>query len=151
MKPPAKPPAPSRRTRAGRPDQVAEPRLPAVVRGRRVLVVDDLPEIADTLALLLAVFGHEVQVATSGEEALRKASWFLPQFVLIDIGMPGMDGYQVAERLRQNRDLEHSVLIALTGWCKQDDRARALAAGFDHHLTKPADMAELQRILTRCS
>ncbi len=113
---------------------------------RRVLVVDDNRDGAETLATLLRATGHEVRVAYDGPTALAEAHTFRPDVVLCDIGMPGMDGYEVARRLRQDADLPHPVLIAVTGYGQAEDRRRTHAAGFDHHLTKPVDLAALQQV-----
>jgi DNA-binding response OmpR family regulator len=112
---------------------------------RRILVVDDSQDSAESLALLLELHGHEVRTAFAGPAALEAASTFLPEIVLLDIGLPGMDGYEVARRLRVEHD--GCRLIALTGYGREDDRERSREAGFDHHLVKPVDLAELTRVL----
>jgi signal transduction histidine kinase/CheY-like chemotaxis protein len=115
--------------------------------GYRVLLADDNRDAADSLGLLLKLFGHDVRLAYGGHDVLAMARVFHPQFVLLDIGMPDLDGYQVAELLRREL-VEHRVtLIALTGWGKEEDRRRAHGAGFDYHLTKPIDPQELERLL----
>jgi len=106
---------------------------------RRLLVVDDNIEHADTLALYLAVAGHEVRVAYNGLDAVALAGSFDPEAVLMDVGMPGLDGYDAARRMRAQPDGCHRVLVALTGWGQPEDRRRSRAAGFDAHLVKPAD------------
>ena len=119
-------------------------------RGRRVLVVDDSRDSAESLALLLELKGHEVRVALDGPAALEAARGFLPEIVLLDIGLPGMDGYEVARRLRAGRDGidgEGMLLVALTGYGQDEDRRRSREAGFDHHLVKPVDFDELARVL----
>jgi len=108
---------------------------------RRVLVVDDNRDAADSMALVLGQLGVEVAVAYGGDECLDIQARFAPQIVLLDIGMPGLDGYEVARRLRR-RDPD-AVLVALTGWDQEEDRRRARAAGFAHHLVKPVDLARL--------
>jgi len=105
---------------------------------RRILVVDDNRDSAETMALLLAEFGHEAQAAHSGEEALRCGAAMRPDLVFLDIGMPGMDGYEVCRRLRATDWGLAAEVIALTGWGGEADKAAARAAGFDGHLTKPA-------------
>jgi PAS domain S-box-containing protein len=112
----------------------------------RVLVVDDNVDAADSVALLMRMDGHEVRTAYDGPTALRVAPEFRPQVVLLDIGMPGMDGYEVARRLRGEFGRE-VLLVAMTGFGQEEDRRRATEAGFDHHLVKPADPAALDDIL----
>ncbi len=116
---------------------------------RRILVVDDNADAAASLALLLKFSGHEVHVAHEGEEALRLAETLRPQAVLLDVGMPGMDGYEVARRLRQRPGTKDAVIIAVTGYGAEADRRRGRAAGFDHHLTKPVDLASVADLITR--
>jgi CheY-like chemotaxis protein len=106
---------------------------------RRVLVVDDNVDAADMLAALLAHEGHEVRVESNGMAALAAAAEFRPDVAFLDIGLPGMNGYELARRLRLDVALGHIVLIAVTGWGQQDDRQRSREAGFDEHLTKPVD------------
>lgn len=114
---------------------------------RRVMVVDDNRDSAESLGMLLRLLGAEVHVHLSGAEALAEMSRFQPSVVLLDIGMPEMDGYEVARRIRANPDLRDVTLIALTGWGQDEDRRRTHSAGFDHHLVKPADMKELESML----
>lgn len=122
---------------------------PAATRGHavRVLVVDDNSDAADTLAELLDLLGHSAQVAHSGAEALEAMQDFRPQVVLLDLGMPEMNGYQVAEAIRNNRRFDQPLLAALTGWGGQQDREQTRAAGFDLHLTKPVDLGVIERLL----
>jgi two-component system CheB/CheR fusion protein len=114
---------------------------------RRVLVVDDNVDAADSIALLLRLGGHEVRVAHDGPTALLIARAFRPQVVFLDIGMPGMDGYEVARRLRREPGPQPALLVALTGWGHDEDRRRSQEAGFDHHLVKPVDPAALVQLL----
>jgi len=107
--------------------------------GCRILVVDDNHDAAEATKVLLELRGHEVKMVGDGSEALASAPVFAPDVVLLDIGLPRMDGYQVARRLREAAETRASCLIALTGYGQPADRERARAAGFDHHLTKPAD------------
>jgi two-component system CheB/CheR fusion protein len=107
--------------------------------GRRVLVVDDNVDSAESLALLLRMKGHEVEVAYDGPGALKTAGSFHPEVVMLDIGLPGLDGYEVASRLRRRRRTATALLLALTGYGRDEDQLRSLEAGFDHHLTKPVD------------
>lgn len=115
----------------------------------RVLVVDDNEDAAVSLSMLLALSGHVVEVADSGEAALRKADRFEPQAVLCDLGMPGMSGHELARRLRQDARFGGTLLIALTGWGAEDDQRRSLEAGFDAHLIKPASLDDISALLAR--
>lgn len=112
----------------------------------RVLVVEDSIDSADTLGELLKRWGHDVRVAHDGASALSAARDFKPQVILLDIGLPDMDGYAVAHRLR-GEGLGGEMLIALTGYGEAQDRARAQQAGFDRHLTKPVDPEKLQKLV----
>lgn len=114
----------------------------------RVLVVDDNQDAADTLATLLQVGGAHVEVAYDGPSALEAIDAFRPRVVVLDLGMPGMDGYDVARWIRHRRDLDKITLIALTGWGAQADRDMTAEAGFNHHLTKPADIETVQAVLS---
>ena len=114
----------------------------------RVLVVDDNVDSVNTLAKLLKMFGHEVEVAYDGPTGLAAALALRPDVVLLDIGLPGMTGFEVAEQIRQHPALESMMLIALTGYGQDTDRQLSQVAGFNHHLTKPADFTEVQRILS---
>jgi len=116
---------------------------------RRILVVDDNADAAASLALLLKFSGHEVHVAHEGEAALRLAETLRPDAVLLDVGMPGLDGYEVARRLRSGPGTKDLVIIAVTGYGAEADRRRARAAGFDHHLTKPIDLGSVADLITR--
>jgi CheY-like chemotaxis protein len=113
----------------------------------RVLVVDDNIDGADTMKAMLESIGNEVQVAYDGIVAIEAAASFLPQVVLLDIGLPKLNGYEVAQRIRKQSWGARAVLIAVSGWGQQEDKARASAAGFDHHLTKPVDLEELIDLL----
>jgi CheY-like chemotaxis protein len=112
-----------------------------------VLVVDDNVDAALSMALLLRAAGHETEAAHDGPAALAAAGRFRPDAVLLDIGLPGMDGYEVARALRAGANGRRLVLVALTGYGGAGARQRAAAAGFDHHLTKPVDPDELQALL----
>jgi len=113
----------------------------------RVLVVDDNLDSAESLGVLLRLVGAESYVVHDGASALRALGMFRPDLVLLDIGMPDMDGYEVARRIRQLPEYRDLVLIALTGWGQEQDRRRSAAAGFDHHLLKPTDMVALQALM----
>lgn len=115
--------------------------------GYRLLVVDDNQDAAMSLALLLRLQGHEVQVAHSGLAALETTKTYTPDVVFLDIGMPVMDGYEVARRLRQQPGLENVVLAALTGWGQQEDRRRTTEAGFNYHLVKPPEPKAVDSLL----
>jgi PAS domain S-box-containing protein len=114
---------------------------------RRVLVVDDNIDAANTLAMLLRLERHEVEVAYDGPSALAKAEAALPAIALLDLGMPEMDGYDLARVIRAHPTLKNMVLVAVTGWGQPEDRQRSAAAGFDHHLVKPLDTSTLRRLL----
>jgi len=132
---------------------VAPPRLeeessaPLSVPQRRILVVDDNVDAANTLVMMLRLDGHEVEAVYAGQHALDRVGTFQPQIVLLDIGLPGMDGYEVARRMRKLPGADRIRLVALTGYGQAEDRARALAAGFDDHLVKPVESGALQRSL----
>jgi signal transduction histidine kinase/DNA-binding response OmpR family regulator len=115
---------------------------------RRVLVVDDNRDAAESLALLLGVAGHATRVSHDGPSALTTAAEFQPDAVLLDIGLPGMDGYEVARRLRAAPTTRRALLVALTGYGQIEDQRRAREAGFDHHLVKPADLEALAALLS---
>ncbi|HVF15857.1 MAG TPA: ATP-binding protein, partial [Steroidobacteraceae bacterium] len=120
---------------------------PMTIAQRRVLVVDDNRDAAESLGMLLRLSGCEVDVAFSGATAIDTVEQFKPDVVLLDIGMPGMDGYETVRRLRASRRGKEMLLVALTGWGQKEDKQRALEAGFDEHLTKPMDPAMLERVL----
>jgi CheY-like chemotaxis protein len=114
----------------------------------RVLIVDDNEDAADSLGVLLRYVGAETHVVHDGESALRALDDFRPDMVLLDIGMPGMDGYEVARRIRRRPEHRRVVLTALTGWGQEQDRRRSRAAGIDHHLLKPTDIVALQSLMS---
>ena len=114
---------------------------------RRILVADDNRDAADSLAFMLRIAGHEVRSAYDGQHALEVAESFRPQLALLDIGMPQVNGYEAARRLREKSFGSEMMLIALTGWGQPDDRNRSVAAGFDHHVVKPVDPSMLERLL----
>lgn len=116
-------------------------------RPLRILIVDDNDDAATSLAMLLSLSGHQVEVANSGPVALSMADRLLPQVVLCDLGMPGMDGHQLAGRLRQDSRFSDTLLVALTGWGSEEDKRRSRASGFDEHLTKPASLQALSALL----
>jgi PAS domain S-box-containing protein len=119
----------------------------AVLAPRRVLVVDDNRDAAQSLGMLLKLLGADVHVVYSGADAMEAIATYRPAVVLLDIGMPGMDGHEVARRIRQQPESQDITLIALTGWGQEEDRHRSQLAGFDYHLIKPADVDALQSLL----
>lgn len=106
---------------------------------RRVLIVDDNPDVAEVTALLLKGAGCDVRAAFDGVEALEVAATFHPEVVFMDLGMPGLDGYEVCRRIRQAEWGKSMKLIAVSGWARPEDHQRSAAAGFDLHLVKPVD------------
>jgi two-component system, chemotaxis family, CheB/CheR fusion protein len=116
-------------------DAITDPPVPGA--GLKILVVDDSRDAADTCAILLELSGHHVQTAYTGQRALELAESFRPHVLLLDIGLPDLDGYQLAKRIRATPWGRGAVLIAVTGWGQEADRRRAFEAGFDQHLTKP--------------
>lgn len=115
----------------------------------RILVVDDHVDAAEALAAVLRLKGHTTQVAHSGFKAVELATQFKPEVAFLDIGMPGMDGHDTARALHKIADIEKIVLVALTGWGTKADRARSADAGFDHHLTKPAELRVVDALLEK--
>jgi PAS domain S-box-containing protein len=113
----------------------------------RVLVADDLRDSADSMALLLEVMGHDVRTAYDGEQAVTVAGEFRPDVVLLDLGMPKMNGFEACRRIRQQPWGRRVRLVALTGWGQEEDRQRTSEAGFDHHLVKPVSPADLEQVL----
>ncbi len=114
---------------------------------RRVLIVDDNEDSANSLAMILKIGGHETESVYTAIDALQRAAAFRPDVVLLDIGLPGMDGYEVAQKMRELPGLRDIRLVAVTGYGRSDDRRRARDAGFDDHLTKPVEYAVLERTL----
>ena len=114
---------------------------------RRILIADDNPDVTESLAALLKQSGHEVRTAMDGAEALRTALDFLPEVAVVDIGLPGQDGYEVARQLRQDPRFKNALLVAHSGYGQNHHRNASMAAGFDHHLVKPMDPSELDALL----
>ena len=114
---------------------------------RRLLVVDDNKDAAESMSMLLEMWGHEVAFAYDGPSALETAEQWQPEAVFLDIGLPGMDGYEVAERLRELPHAKDAVLIAITGYGQDDDRQRSRRAGIDHHLVKPVAPDALRNLI----
>jgi CheY-like chemotaxis protein len=116
-------------------------------QSRRVLVVDDNVDAAESMAMLLRLWGHDVRLAHNGPEALKAASENQPDVMVLDIGLPGMNGYEVAGRLREHPAFQKMLVIAVTGYGQDKDRARSREAGIDHHLTKPVELATLEKLV----
>jgi CheY-like chemotaxis protein len=117
------------------------------VAPRRIVVADDNEDSAQSFAMLLSFSGHEVRIAHDGEEALDAMRDFRPDIAFLDIGMPRLSGYEVAELVRAEPWGRDMKLIAVTGWGQPDDKARARSAGFDQHLVKPIDPTDVERLL----
>ncbi|MEP7207480.1 MAG: ATP-binding protein [Casimicrobiaceae bacterium] len=126
-----------------------ESRSAVALPRQRILVVDDNRDAADSMRMILEHLGAEVRVARDGREAIDAFGRYDPAVVLLDIGMPGMDGYAVARAMRERFPARQATIVGLTGWGQEDDRRRGREAGFDHHLVKPADLAALQALLTK--
>jgi CheY-like chemotaxis protein len=124
-------------------------RTKATVRpALRVLIVDDNQDAADTMAELVRTIGANVKVAYDGDSALQVLRTHRPSVVVLDLGMPGLDGHEVARRMRLDPEFRDVTLIALTGWGQEENRRRTKEAGFDHHLVKPVEFATLEALLT---
>jgi PAS domain S-box-containing protein len=128
-------------------DQASHEAAETTTASLRVLVVDDNMDTADTLTLLLQLDEYEVATANDGIKALKLASTFHPDVILLDLGLPGVDGYEVAKQVRQQPGLEKVVLVAMTGYGQESDRERTHQAGFDFHLVKPTDPTKVQQLL----
>jgi CheY-like chemotaxis protein len=133
-----------------------EPASPAAMRlsdqtlectPRRVLIVDDNADAADSLCSLLQLSGHQVRTVYRGDQALEQIRQFCPDVVLLDIGLPDLDGYEIARRVRTELGTRRPTLVALSGWGRSSDKQQAREAGIDLHLTKPVDAETLQRVL----
>jgi CheY-like chemotaxis protein len=114
---------------------------------RRVLVADDHQDSASSLAMMLQLLGNEVRVARDGLDAVGLAERFRPQVILMDLGMPNLDGYEATRRIREQPWGAEVVIVALTGWGQEADRVKSKAAGCDAHLVKPVDLPDLEKIL----
>ncbi len=114
----------------------------------RILVVDDNHDSALSLAMMLSIMGHETRTAHDGESAVATAESFLPDVVLLDIGLPKLNGYEVAQRIRENAWGQSMFLIAVTGWGQEEDRQRSSEVGLNVHMVKPVEPAALERLLS---
>ena len=114
---------------------------------RRVLLVDDNLDSVETLSMLLRVKGHDSRTAETGEQAIEIADEYQPHIVILDLSLPGIDGYEVAQRLRHRPYGPNLLLVALTGWSGKDIRNKAAEAGFDFHVVKPIDWQQLEQVL----
>jgi CheY-like chemotaxis protein len=132
---------------AVQPARAAPAAAQANAQAWRIVVADDNRDAADSLAMLLETHGYQVTVGYDGAQALQITEAAAPHAAILDIGMPDMTGYEVATRIRAAAWGRHVCLIAMTGWGQDDDKARASAAGFDHHLTKPVDPDDVERLL----
>ncbi len=122
--------------------------VPVPSKPLRILVVDDNPDATESLRVLLEAIGHRVETAADGPAALAELDQFSPEVVLLDVGLPQMDGFEVAGRIRARFPKGKLLLVAITGYGQEEDRRRSKAAGFDHYLTKPASLADLQMVLS---
>ena len=136
-----------RRSDAGSLHATTTATAPPRTHKRRVLIADDNRDAADSLSMLLQIAGHAVTVAYDGQQALESIETSRPEVALLDVGMPELDGYEVARRVRLDTRIRNTLLIAVTGWGQASDKARALAAGFDLHFTKPVEPTALIDLL----
>jgi CheY-like chemotaxis protein len=114
----------------------------------RILIVDDNKDLAGSLARLLRILGHDVEVVFDGRKGIETARSYRPRVVILDIGLPNLDGYQVARTLRQE-GFNDTMIIALSGYVHEEDRERSREAGMDHHLTKPVDLKTIARLIAQ--
>jgi CheY-like chemotaxis protein len=121
----------------------------AALHALRILIVDDNADAATSLGRLLSLLGHEIEVVHGGAAALARIEPFSPHAVLLDLGMPGMDGLETAERIRNGPPGARPVLIAITGWGQEQERRLTEAAGFAAHLTKPVNLDQLEAVLSQ--
>jgi CheY-like chemotaxis protein len=120
-------------------------------KGLRVMVVDDNVDTARILAMLLRSEGHDASALSNGKAALDAAKSRKPDVILLDLGLPGMDGLEVCRRLRQDREFDKTLLVALTGYGQEEDKQRSFQAGFDAHLVKPVGLSELEELLAQAA
>jgi CheY-like chemotaxis protein len=140
----AAPPAPAR---VEHNDAASKP----MARPCRVLVVDDIKDLADSLALLLRRMGHDVHIAYNGRAAIEASEMLQPELALLDIGLPEMSGYEIAQRIRKQAWGRSIYLVALTGWGQPEDKTRALELGFNRHMTKPVSFAEHEQLVAEAA
>jgi CheY-like chemotaxis protein len=133
---------------ASRPAQASVEASVETTVPHRILIADDNADSAESMGMLLRLMGNDVRIASDGLEAVEQAASFQPDIVLMDIGMPRLDGYEAARRIRNQDWSRDTLLVAVTGWGPSDDSEEATAAGFDHHFTKPLDPAELRRLVS---
>jgi signal transduction histidine kinase len=133
---------------ASRPAQASTEASAETTVPQRILIADDNADSAESMGMLLRLMGNDVRIASDGLEAVEQAASFQPDIVLMDIGMPRLDGYEAARRIRNQDWSRDTLLVAVTGWGPSDDSEEATAAGFDHHFTKPLDPAELRRLVS---
>ncbi len=114
---------------------------------RRIMVIDDNKDAAESMSMLFELWGHDVICAYDGRTALETAAKYRPHAVFLDIGLPGMDGYEIAERLRELPESTRTVLVAITGYGQDEDRRRSREAGIDHHLVKPVAPDTLHKLI----
>jgi CheY-like chemotaxis protein len=136
-----------RQSDAGSLQSTTTAKAPPRTHQRRVLIADDNRDAADSLSMLLQIAGHAVTVAYDGQQALESIETTRPEVALLDVGMPELDGYEVARRVRLDPRIRNTLLIAVTGWGQASDKERALAAGFDVHFTKPVEPTALIDLL----
>jgi two-component system CheB/CheR fusion protein len=122
---------------------------PRAGTGARIVVVEDHPDAAESLVLLLELLGHDVRVFGEGLSALNAVHADPPDLMVVDIGLPDINGYEVARRVRRDPALRDAILVALTGHAQDEDKEEATAAGFDHHLVKPVEPRALEALVTR--
>jgi CheY-like chemotaxis protein len=127
------------------------PAAPPAATGssRRILIADDNPDVLESFELMLQLLGHEVMTAVDGLEVLEKAEQFWPEVIVLDVGMPKLDGYETARRLRQQPWGRDAVLVALTGWGTEKDKKQSAEAGFNIHLVKPVDAPTIMKHLEK--
>jgi CheY-like chemotaxis protein len=140
--------APRRPAQSSDDDAVRESAAADRTVSHRILIADDNADSAESMGMLLRLMGNDVRIASDGLEAVEQAAAFQPDIVLMDIGMPRLDGYEAARRIRNQPGGRDTLLVAVTGWGPSDDDEEATAAGFDRHFTKPLDPAELRRLVS---